>query len=140
MMTATKKTNLRTADGLTVYDLDPQAADLWAVAGPDGLDPATIDTDNLPDGCRWVDNGEWEWLNAGSPTYWQAELYRGGELYDAGYPKRQTREEAEEDARTALADLSDRERQRATACVAEWQTDDGGETARSTGRCADVTI
>ena len=59
-----QRTNLKTADGFTVYDLDPQAAELWAVAGPDGLDPATIDPDNLPDGCRWVDEAEWTTLQA----------------------------------------------------------------------------
>jgi len=41
------KTNKKTSDGLTVYDLDPQASESWAVAGPDGIDPSTIDTDDL---------------------------------------------------------------------------------------------
>lgn len=43
-----------------VYDLDPSAAELWAVAGPDGVDPATIDPDNLPPGFRWLSNADWE--------------------------------------------------------------------------------
>jgi hypothetical protein len=59
--TATK-TDLRTTDNLVVYDLDPQASELWVVAGPDGVDPATIDPDALPAGCRWVDDEEWEEL------------------------------------------------------------------------------
>lgn len=58
-----QKTNFTTLDGLTVYDLSPQASDLWAVAGPDGVDPQTIDPDSLPDGFRWVENSEWEALN-----------------------------------------------------------------------------
>lgn len=53
-------TEYRTRDGLAVYDLDPQASELWAVAGPDGLDPAAIDADNLPAGCRWVSDDEWD--------------------------------------------------------------------------------
>lgn len=53
-------TGKKTNDGLTVYDLDPQAAELWAVAGPGGVDPATIDPDSLPDGFRWVTSDEWE--------------------------------------------------------------------------------
>ena len=52
-------TDLRTADGLTVYDLDPHAAELWAVAGPAGVDPTTIDPDDIPDGFRWIDDAEW---------------------------------------------------------------------------------
>lgn len=51
-----------TKDGLTIYDLDPQASELWVVAGPAGIDPKTIDTDNLPDGFRWVEAEEWEEL------------------------------------------------------------------------------
>lgn len=52
-------TELRTADGLTIYDLEPQAAVLVAVAGPAGHDPRTIDDDDLPEGFRWVGPGEW---------------------------------------------------------------------------------
>ena len=48
-----------TKDGLTIYDLDPQASELWVVAGPAGVDPNTIDTDNLQDGFRWVEAEEW---------------------------------------------------------------------------------
>lgn len=64
-MNATGKaraTDMTTHDGLRVYDLDPQASELWAVAGPDGVDPTTIDPDDLPDSFRWVDNDEWETL------------------------------------------------------------------------------
>lgn len=57
------KTNMTTKDGLTVYDLDPQASELWAVAGPAGVDPKTIDPDGLPDGFRWVTDEEWSELN-----------------------------------------------------------------------------
>jgi len=52
------QTNKVTKDGLTIYDLDPQASELWAVAGPAGHDPQAIDTDDLPDGWRWVE--AWE--------------------------------------------------------------------------------
>ena len=55
-------TGKQTQDGLTVYDLDPQASELWAVAGPDGIEPRTIDPDNLPEGFRWVESEEWESL------------------------------------------------------------------------------
>ena len=58
-----QKTNFTTLDGLIVYDLSPQASDLWAVAGPDGVDPETIDFESLPSGFRWVDSEEWEKLN-----------------------------------------------------------------------------
>lgn len=53
------QTKLTTADGLAIYDLDPHAAALWAVAGPPGFDPAKIDPDDLPDGFRWVEGVEW---------------------------------------------------------------------------------
>jgi hypothetical protein len=46
-----------------VYDLDPQASELWAVAGPAGVDPRTIDPDALPAGFRWVDDAEWTTLD-----------------------------------------------------------------------------
>jgi hypothetical protein len=55
-----RTTDLRTSDGMRIYDLDPLAGELWAVAGPDGLDPAAIDPDHLPAGCRWVTDEEWE--------------------------------------------------------------------------------
>lgn len=48
-----------TLDGLRVYDLDPASSELWAVAGPAGIDPRTIDWDNLPAGFRWVTDAEW---------------------------------------------------------------------------------
>jgi hypothetical protein len=53
-------TRKKTSDGLAVYDLDPQASELGAVAGPDGIDPSTIDPDDLPAGFRWVEGEEWE--------------------------------------------------------------------------------
>lgn len=52
------RTSLKTVDGLTIYDLDPLASDLWAIAGPDGY-IGEIDTDNLPEGFRWVTEQEW---------------------------------------------------------------------------------
>lgn len=56
------KTKYRTtADNLAIYDLSPQAADLWVVAGPDGH-TGEIDTDSLPEGFRWVTGEEWEAL------------------------------------------------------------------------------
>lgn len=55
------KTKYKTADGLTVYDIDPQAAELWVVAGPDGH-TGEIDPDDLPEGFRWVTGEEWEAL------------------------------------------------------------------------------
>lgn len=62
------QTGTRTFDGLAVYDLDPQASQLWAVAGPDGIDPSTIDPDSLPDGFRWVQREEWEQLEVAKTT------------------------------------------------------------------------
>ncbi len=71
-----------TADGLTVYDLDPQAAELWAVAGPAGVDPTTIDPEDLPDGFRWVEGDEWAGASVtirntneryGDPATWTAD-------------------------------------------------------------------
>ena len=74
MISRPTRTALVTHDGLRVYDLDPLAVDLWAVAGPDGVDPATIDPDALPDGFRWLEDDEWSRLNAASgATY--AELH-----------------------------------------------------------------
>lgn len=55
-----RMTNMRTATGLRIYDLDPLASDLWAVAGLDGFDPAMIDPDDLPPGFRWITEHEWE--------------------------------------------------------------------------------
>ena len=63
---AALRTALVTHDGLRVYDLVPLAVDLWAVAGPDGVDPATIDPDALPEGFRWLEEDEWPRLNAAS--------------------------------------------------------------------------
>lgn len=64
-----RNTNLTTADGLRVYDLDVEASELWAVAGPDGYDVESIDTDSLPDGFRWVTNEEWDSLQAAAEPH-----------------------------------------------------------------------
>lgn len=61
-MSTRRITDLITDDGLRVYDLDVNASELWAVAGPDGYDPDDIDPDNLWHGFRWVENDEWERL------------------------------------------------------------------------------
>jgi hypothetical protein len=52
-------TTLTTQTGERIYDLCPLAGDLWAIAGPDGLDPRTVNTDDIPDGYRWLDEEEW---------------------------------------------------------------------------------
>ena len=70
------KTGLITDDGLTVYDLDVNASELWAVAGPHNFDVNAIDPDALPDGFRWVSNEEWEKLCDG---YQDAHCERGCE-------------------------------------------------------------
>ena len=57
---------MKTKDGLTVYDLDPQASELWAVAGPEGYQISDIDPENLPDGFRWVSENEWQELQEGT--------------------------------------------------------------------------
>lgn len=41
-------------DDLRIYDLNPESAKLSAVIGPDGVDPRTIDPDNLPEGFRLI--------------------------------------------------------------------------------------
>lgn len=58
---AAVKTDLVTKNGERIYDLDPLASDLWAIAGPDGLDPNTVSVtwDDLPDGYRWLSDEEW---------------------------------------------------------------------------------
>ena len=57
-----QKTKYRTvSDNLAIYDLDPQASELWVVAGPDGF-VGEIDPGDLPDGFRWVTGEEWEVL------------------------------------------------------------------------------
>lgn len=55
---------LKTADGLEIYDLDPQASELWVVAGPAGQ-VGKIDPDDLPEGFRWVTEEEWQSLQDG---------------------------------------------------------------------------
>jgi len=57
-----KGTYKTTKDGLRVYDLDPKASELWAVAGPAGYKISDIDPDKLPTGFRWVTNTEWSEL------------------------------------------------------------------------------
>lgn len=57
-------TDMKTEFGEFVYDLDPQAGDLWAVAGRREYDPVTIDPDDLPVGFRWIQDEEWERLQA----------------------------------------------------------------------------
>lgn len=52
----------KTADGLTIYDLQPQASELCVVAGPEGYSVDQIDMDNLPADFRWVTAEEWETL------------------------------------------------------------------------------
>ena len=51
-----------TKDGLTIYDLDPEASELWVVAGPAGYEASAIDADDLPEGFRWVTAEEWSQL------------------------------------------------------------------------------
>ena len=53
-----------TKDGLTIYDLQPQASELCVVAGPIGYSVDQIDMDDLPIGFRWVTAEEWEALQA----------------------------------------------------------------------------
>lgn len=60
---AAVKTGLMTQDNLYVYDLDPKATTVLAVAGPDGHDPAQLDLNNLPPGFRRIDSTEWEELH-----------------------------------------------------------------------------
>jgi hypothetical protein len=55
-------TSKLTHDGLTIYDLAPQASELWVVAGPIGYSVDEIDADDLPNGFRWVTAEEWESL------------------------------------------------------------------------------
>lgn len=64
-----------------------------------------------------------------SPTYWQAELQ--GRVMDADFPPRETREEAEDDARDGLSRLSARERQFTQAVVRQWSRSAAGDRASS---------
>lgn len=57
-----RETDLITDDGLSVYDLDVQASELWMVAGPHGFDIEAIDPDSIPEGFRWISNEEYEKL------------------------------------------------------------------------------
>lgn len=56
-----RETDLRTRDGLAIYDLCPQGGELWAVAGPSGIDPEMIDHESLPDGFRFVTGEDGGW-------------------------------------------------------------------------------
>jgi hypothetical protein len=60
---AAVKTDLLTQDNLRVYNLDPKATEVIAVAGPDGHDPARLDVDDLPEGFRRLGVDEWEELH-----------------------------------------------------------------------------
>ena len=64
ILTMAINTQHKTIDGLYVYDLAPQSAELLAVAGPDGYDEL-INQDRLPEGFRWVSDTEWESLMLG---------------------------------------------------------------------------
>ena len=70
----TIRLGLRTDDNLRVYDLDRGASELWVVAGPDGVDPSTIDPNNLPEGFRWVEDDEWEKLGSEDSCYTAQKL------------------------------------------------------------------
>jgi hypothetical protein len=53
----------KTTDGLQVYDLCPQSAELVAVAGPPGQAPKLSASGNPPEGFRWVTDAEWQELS-----------------------------------------------------------------------------
>jgi hypothetical protein len=54
----------KTTDGLQVYDLCPQSADLVAVAGPPGQAPKHLSYRSiLPEGFRRVTDAEWQELS-----------------------------------------------------------------------------
>lgn len=76
--------NKTTKDGLTIYDLDPQASELWAVAGPAGIDPSAIDPDNLPAGFRWMEDFEWEFYQDEQYDYCADEVCEYTYRTDAG--------------------------------------------------------
>ena len=61
-----RRTIFRTVgDRLRIYDLEPLASDLRCVAGPDNLDARFVDPENLPEGCRWISDAEWQDAVAG---------------------------------------------------------------------------
>lgn len=71
-----------TKDGLTIYDLDPNASELWVVAGPAGYDVSTINADCLPEGFRWVDDSEWAELQNDRYRFENGKLYKlDGDAY-----------------------------------------------------------
>lgn len=77
-----------TRDGLRVYDLAPQAAENWIVAGPDGVDPETIDAECLPAGFRWVHDVEWSTLQQPAPPQpdeWLVDMYLDVAAVECGY-------------------------------------------------------
>lgn len=57
------KTKILTQDNLHVYDLAPAAAELKAVAGPDGYQAEELNFDDLPKGFRVIEASEWEKLH-----------------------------------------------------------------------------
>ena len=66
-------------------------------------------------------------------AYWQAEIYRNGDLYDVDFPRRETERDALRDCEIALARFSDDELGAIFAQAAEYEhTDDG--TVKSTGK------
>ena len=73
-------------NGLRIYDLDLQNANLVAVGGPDGVDPWTIDPANMPDGFRWITESEWEEAQEDTADivfysqneHWRQSYYIGG--------------------------------------------------------------
>ena len=94
------KTNLTTTDGLTVYDLAPAAGDLYAVAGPDGYDPAAlaelVADERMPAGFRWIKDEEWsgmtdslEEISGGEALKILAMLAAGAERNDIAKATRQ---------------------------------------------------
>jgi hypothetical protein len=68
--------------------------------------------------------------------YWQAQLRRGCNVIDMDFPRRETADEAIEDARERLSSLSDRERAGCTASAVEWNWFDCD--CMTTGRFVDI--
>ena len=62
------KTNQKTADGMTIYNVIPEDTQLWLIAGPD-VDAESIeinDVDSLPLGFRWLSEDETELFENGN--------------------------------------------------------------------------
>jgi hypothetical protein len=70
-------------------------------------------------------------------TYWQAEIYKGEEVYDADFPQRATADEALWDARERMTTFSMRELRSFSGGASEW-IDDGNGMATNTGRTVDL--